>query len=134
MADPATIEDGIEAGQSSSGAGRASPGRQGSKPKTNKIIIGRPFSAFGREDNQVDFIKVDHGPKLLSNWKVHNASIVEVFGKGLDRYNQVTLWIGSSRELIRGADVRAKAGDLGLKFIARFAQDLYSEGASIRVV
>lgn len=105
----------------------------GDKPKTNKIIIGKPFEAGGRTDNVIKFIQVDGGPRLISGWKIHDGSRVEVFGRGLERYDQIALWMGGGRKLIAGGDVRKKLGGEGLDFTAKFSTDLYANGLPIEV-
>jgi len=119
--------------QSSDDVANQQPVNAGGKPKTNKIIIGKPFEAGGRADNVIKFIQVDGGPRLISGWKIRNGSRVEVFGRGLERYNQIALWIGGGRELITGGDVRRKSGGEGLEFTARFGSNLYTDGLPIEV-
>jgi len=129
MADTATIQT-----QNAADVGNQKPvNAGGGNSKTEKIIIGKPFTMGGRADNVIKFIQIDGGPRMVSGWKVRNGSKVEVFGKGLDRYNQVALWIGGGRELISGGDVRQKVGGEGLEFTARFGTNLYAKGLPIEV-
>jgi len=127
MADTATIQNSADVGNQKPVSGG------GGKPKIEKIVIGKPFTVGGRADNVIKFIQVDGGPRLTSGWKVRDGSKVEVFGRGLDRYNQIALWMGGQRELISGGDVHRKPGGEGLEFTARFGTNLYADGLLLEV-
>lgn len=89
---------------------------------SNKIEIGKPFSAGGKDDNKIEYIQVDGGAKLSSGWKIKEGSTVYVKGNGLGIFDKINFWTQDAPESTDKIE-RSGTNDTWLQFeVPKFKQ------------